>query len=536
MRRAAFGARFWACGVARNGKVLMKNGKNWWVWTLTLGLTLVGCGGDSGSTGPAEDVVQVTTQALTVPEGQALTVLSFEDLSMWSSPQTTDLLADTTQTTQGAQALSAPPNGYTLQSVVFDAADAGIDEVLLVDLHADGGPLSGNINATLTCGTTVITYSPLSADPLAKFCGLGFNTVRLIADAIPTPPTGSCSLELTPSAGPNVTRLMFDNIHFDALSLCDSTEYVTPPAPIGSNASPDGSPEDPFVICTLGQFNYVADTANSAQWAQHFRLGADLNLCSASDGSDVRHLGDTTTPFIGAFDGAGYTLSGFRQTRTLQYTGLFQVIGTDGVVKNLNLTDFHVSGVTDTGLFDWTRFPNIYDNYKNLDPAQWGITQIRKKGLRDFGASLAPEAAHHLSAGSDTLGLRMDKSSANALAIAEFCQAHPKVRKVFYPGLKDHPQHDRAKKLFGKFSYLLSIELDDSIDCFDFLNALQLVFSSSHLGDNRTLGIPVAHTIYFEMGAQRRASMGVADSMIRLSVGIEDTDDLLADFAQALAI
>jgi O-acetylhomoserine (thiol)-lyase len=192
--------------------------------------------------------------------------------------------------------------------------------------------------------------------------------------------------------------------------------------------------------------------------------------------------------------------------------------------------------VTDTGLYDWTTYPNIYDNYKNLDPAQWGITQIRKKGLRDFGASLAPEAAHHISVGSDTLSLRLDKACANAMAIAEFCARHPSVRKVFYPGLPDHPQHARAKQLFRHFGVLLSIELDDKVDCFDFLNRLELVVSSSHLGDNRTLGIPVAHTIYFEMGAERRASMGIADSMIRLSVGIEDTEDLLADFEQALAV
>ncbi len=61
--------------------------------------------------------------------------------------------------------------------------------------------------------------------------------------------------------------------------------------------------------------------------------------------------------------------------------------------------------VTDTGLYDWSGFDNIYDNYKGSDPAQWGITQIRKKGLRDFGAALAPEAAHHISVGSDTLSL-----------------------------------------------------------------------------------------------------------------------------------
>jgi O-acetylhomoserine (thiol)-lyase len=81
---------------------------------------------------------------------------------------------------------------------------------------------------------------------------------------------------------------------------------------------------------------------------------------------------------------------------------------------------------------------------------------------------------------------------------------------------------------------VLSLELADSVDCFDFLNALDLVICSSNLGDTRSLGIPVAHTIYWEMGPERRASMGVADSMVRLSIGIEDTADLLADFAQAL--
>jgi O-acetylhomoserine (thiol)-lyase len=192
--------------------------------------------------------------------------------------------------------------------------------------------------------------------------------------------------------------------------------------------------------------------------------------------------------------------------------------------------------VTDTGLYDWSRFDNIYDNYKTREPGQWGITQIRKKGLRDFGAALGPEAAHHLSVGSDTLSLRIQKACDNALALAEFCDSHPKVKKVFYPGLPAHPQHERARELFSHFGAIFSIELDNSIDCFDFLNALELVVSSSNLGDNRTLAIPVAHTIYFEMGPERRASMGVADSMVRFSVGIEEQDDLLADFQQALAL
>jgi O-acetylhomoserine (thiol)-lyase len=191
--------------------------------------------------------------------------------------------------------------------------------------------------------------------------------------------------------------------------------------------------------------------------------------------------------------------------------------------------------VTDSGLFDWTRFPNIYDNYKTAAPAMWGMLQIRKKGLRDVGATLAAEVAHRLATGAETLALRMDKSAGNALQLARFLAKHPKVMKVYYPGLEDHPQHRLASELFKNHGALISIELADGIDCFDFLNRLKLVISSSHLGDNRTLAIPVAHTIYWEMGQARRAEMGIAESLVRLSIGIEDIDDLVGDFQQALA-
>ncbi len=190
--------------------------------------------------------------------------------------------------------------------------------------------------------------------------------------------------------------------------------------------------------------------------------------------------------------------------------------------------------ITDTGLYNWSQFPHIYDSYKGSDTGLWGITQIKKKGLRDMGASLGPEAAHHLAVGSETLPLRMDKACANALAIAELCEAHPAVRRVFYPGLESHAQHSRAADLFRNFGSIMSIDLIPGVDCFEVLNALQTVVSSSNLGDTRTLAIPVAHTIFYEMGAERRASMGISDSMIRFSVGIEDREDLLADFTQAL--
>ncbi|MCY3565378.1 MAG: PLP-dependent transferase, partial [Gammaproteobacteria bacterium] len=190
--------------------------------------------------------------------------------------------------------------------------------------------------------------------------------------------------------------------------------------------------------------------------------------------------------------------------------------------------------VTDTGSFDWSDYPNILDIYRKGDAGEWGLLQIRKKGLRDMGASLAPEAAHTLATGSESLPLRMDQSCANAMALARLCADHPAVTRVYYPGLPEHPQHERARKLFRAFGALFSIDLKAGSDCFDFLNSLEIVISSSNLGDTRSLGIPVAHTIYHEMGPERRKSMGVGDSMLRFSIGIEDQADLIADFSQAL--
>jgi len=86
----------------------------------------------------------------------------------------------------------------------------------------------------------------------------------------------------------------------------------------------------------------------------------------------------------------------------------------------------------------------------------------------------------------------------------------------------------------GFLGGLLGVELADGVDCFDFLNRLRIVLMATHLGDTRSLALPAAHTIYYEMGAERRKQMGIADSLIRVSVGIEDETDLLFDFDQAL--
>lgn len=191
--------------------------------------------------------------------------------------------------------------------------------------------------------------------------------------------------------------------------------------------------------------------------------------------------------------------------------------------------------VTNTGLYDWSTFANIYDDYKKGSPDSWGLTQIKKKGLRDMGGTLSAEAAHKIAVGTETLALRMNQACSNAWALAKFLQSHPGIASVRYPGLADHPQHERATRLFGgRYGALLGVELIDRIDCFDFLNLLEVVILATHLGDSRTLSLPVAHTIYYEMGAERRAQMGIGDNLLRISVGIEDEADLINDFAQAL--
>ena len=193
--------------------------------------------------------------------------------------------------------------------------------------------------------------------------------------------------------------------------------------------------------------------------------------------------------------------------------------------------------VTELGTYDWGAFQNIYADYRKGDSVRWGITQIRKKGLRDLGAALAAQAAHDISKGAETLALRMERQCSNAQALAEFLQQQPSssVDAVYYPGLPQHPQYQRSQDLFGRSGAILSFELSADRDIWQFLNALQVVIKSTNLGDNRSLVIPVAHTIYHEVGPKVRADMGIADTLIRVSVGIEDVEDLTDDFAQAFA-
>jgi O-acetylhomoserine (thiol)-lyase len=208
-------------------------------------------------------------------------------------------------------------------------------------------------------------------------------------------------------------------------------------------------------------------------------------------------------------------------------TSLTKYVGGHGTVT--------AGAVIDTGNYDWLNYDNILPSFRTQAAHAQALTQIKKKGLRDLGGCLSSDSAQMIAVGAETMALRMDRACANAQALAEFLDAHDKIAKVYYPGLQDHPQHQQAKQYFKQFGAIISFDPVEGIDPVALLTELNLVITATHLGDNRTLALPVASTIFFEMGLANRQKAGINENMIRMSVGIEDIDDLIADFKQALA-
>ena len=160
---------------------------------------------------------------------------------------------------------------------------------------------------------------------------------------------------------------------------------------------------------------------------------------------------------------------------------------------------------------------------------------LRGHGLRHVGAALGPFEAYLLIRGMKTLPLRMDRHCHNAAALAEALKDHPNVKKLYYPGLSDHPGHQvAARQMNGKYGGLVSLDLGSQENAFTFLNALKLFTQAVSLGDVESLSSHPASTTHSGVPAEVRARIGVTDGLIRLSIGIEHADDLIADLAQAL--
>jgi cystathionine gamma-synthase len=151
------------------------------------------------------------------------------------------------------------------------------------------------------------------------------------------------------------------------------------------------------------------------------------------------------------------------------------------------------------------------------------------------GASLHPESAYLLLRGMKTLHLRVRQQNASALAIARFLSAHPRVTTVFYPGLETHTHHDVAVRQMRGFGGVLSFLLDGGFEAVrEFLPRLEWAHRAANLGAVETIVGPPATTSHVENTAEERRALGIPEGLVRYSVGIEDTDDLIADLTQAL--
>jgi O-acetylhomoserine/O-acetylserine sulfhydrylase len=209
--------------------------------------------------------------------------------------------------------------------------------------------------------------------------------------------------------------------------------------------------------------------------------------------------------------------------------------------------------IVDAGNYNWGngKFPQFTEpseGYHGLvfwdvfgDKGPFGniafAIRCRVEGLRDWGPALSPFNSFLFLQGLETLSLRVDRTCENAQALAEWLEAHPQVEKVWYPGLKSHESHDRAKKyLKNGFGGVLSFTLKGGKEkATTFVNSLTLTSHLANVGDSKTLIIQPSATTHSQLDEAEQAAAGVLPNLLRISLGIEHIDDIKADLEQGFA-
>ncbi|MHC5137209.1 MAG: O-acetylhomoserine aminocarboxypropyltransferase/cysteine synthase family protein [Planctomycetota bacterium] len=190
----------------------------------------------------------------------------------------------------------------------------------------------------------------------------------------------------------------------------------------------------------------------------------------------------------------------------------------------------------DTGNYDWRK--GIFEDIKKLSERTGQLAflaHLRNLTYRDLGGCPAPMNSFLMLQGLETLSARMSKHCENALSLAQYLQDHPKISWVDYPGLAESKYHDRVVKLFnGAGGGVLTFGLETKSRAFQFVDALKLARNLANLGDAKTLVIHPASTIFHEFTPSEQTEMGVTEDMVRVSVGIEDFEDIKKDFEQAI--
>ncbi|WP_374257876.1 O-acetylhomoserine aminocarboxypropyltransferase/cysteine synthase family protein [Aquabacterium sp.] len=204
--------------------------------------------------------------------------------------------------------------------------------------------------------------------------------------------------------------------------------------------------------------------------------------------------------------------------------------------------------IIDSGKFPWAEHKARFKRLNEPDPSYHGVVYPEALGaaayigrarvvpLRNTGAAISPFNSFLILQGIETLGLRMDRISSNTLKVAEFLKAHPNVKWVNYAGLPDHPDHALVQKyLSGQASGLLTFGVPGGREGgARFLDALKLFTRLVNIGDVRSLATHPASTTHRQLSPEELAKAGVTEDTVRLCVGIEHIDDLLADLSQAL--
>ncbi|MDO5091513.1 MAG: O-acetylhomoserine aminocarboxypropyltransferase/cysteine synthase [Cardiobacteriaceae bacterium] len=221
----------------------------------------------------------------------------------------------------------------------------------------------------------------------------------------------------------------------------------------------------------------------------------------------------------------------------------------ESLTKYINGHGNSIGGaIIDSGKFDWTQ-NNRYQTLTTPDISYHGvnyhqhfgaaayIARARVVPLRNTGAALSPMNAFLILQGLETLALRMERHSSNALKVAQYLQQHPQVAWVNYPGLADSPYKPLIDRDYnGKASGLLSFGIKGGSEAGGrFIDALQLFTRLVNIGDAKSLATHPASTTHRQLNAEELAQAGVSEDMVRLSIGIEHIDDLIADLEQALA-
>lgn len=215
-------------------------------------------------------------------------------------------------------------------------------------------------------------------------------------------------------------------------------------------------------------------------------------------------------------------------------------LGADIVIhstsKYINGSGNSIGGIIiDGGKFKWDfdKYPSL-KAYKKFGGFVY-LAKLRKTLFKDFGACMAPFNAYLSSLGLETMALRLDRLCSNALKLAITLKNHPKVTEVNYPGLESCQDYGVAIKQFkDKFGAILTIRVGSKENAFKLINSLKYAYNLSNIGDVRTLVIHPASTIYATNTVEEMEKMGVYDDLIRISVGIEDFEDIEEDFEQAL--